>query len=121
MIRLVLMLVCLGIGFGGGVYFGVHHPAEAEKLATVEEKQFIEKQKVLLEKMKRKLDELSSAQSTGTAGTPSGTATLTPTGRSGFVGSGPAGAARKDPELDELKRESDQQLEQANKLLQNGK
>ena len=115
MIRLVLMLVCLGIGFGGGVYWGVKHPADAQKLATVEEKQFIEKQKVLLEKMKRKLDELSSAQPTG------GAAAGTPTGRSGFVSSGQAGAARKDPELDELKRESDQQLQQANKLLQSGK
>jgi len=115
MIRLVLMLVCLGVGFGGGVYWGVKHPADAQKLASVEEKQFIEKQKVLLEKMKRKLDELSSAQPTGGAGSAS------PGGRSGFVSSGQAGAARKDPELDELKRESDQQLQQANKLLQSGK
>ena len=118
MIRLVLMLVCLSVGFGGGVYWGVKHPADAQKLASVEEKQFIEKQKVLLEKMKRKLDELSSAQPTGGAG---GTGSTTPGGRSGFVSSGQAGAARKDPELDELKRESDQQLQQANKLLQTGK
>src|SRR5215217_7669933 len=105
MIRLVLMLVCLGVGFGGGVYWGVKHPADAQKLASVEEKQFIEKQKVLLEKMKRKLDELSSAQPTGGAGS------TAPGGRSGFVSSGQVGAARKDPELDELKRESDQQLQ----------
>ena len=115
MIRLVLMLVCLGVGFGGGVYWGVKHPADAQKLASVEEKQFIEKQKVLLEKMKRKLDELSSAQPAG------GAATGATAGRSGFVSSGQAGAARKDPELDELKRESDQQLQQANKLLQTAK
>jgi hypothetical protein len=119
MIRLVLMLVCLGAGFGGGVYWGVKHPADAQKLASVEERQFVEKQKVLLEKLKRKLDELSSARSA--------TATATPTGRSGFVGPGTgatatgASASRSDPELEALKKESDQQLQQANKLLQNGK
>jgi hypothetical protein len=114
MIRLVLMLVCLAVGFGGGVYWGVKHPADAQKLASVEERQFVEKQKVLLEKMKRKLDELSSAQpATGAAG---GTA-----GRSGFLGAAPTGAGRKDPELDDLKRESDQQLQEANKLLQGAK
>jgi hypothetical protein len=120
MIRLVLMLVCLGIGFGGGVYWGVKHPADAQKLASVEEKQFIEKQKVLLEKMKRKLDELSSAQPTGGTGA-TGTGTSSTGGRSGFLGAAPAGATRKDPELEELKKESDQQLQQANKLLQDGK
>src|SRR3982751_6854998 len=104
MIRLVLMLVCLGVGFGGGVYWGVKHPADAQKLASVEEKQFIEKQKVLLEKMKRKLDELSSAQPTG--GTATGGASSTG-GRSGFVSISPAGGARKDPELEDLKKESD--------------
>src|SRR5688572_29686894 len=107
MIRLVLMLVCLAIGFGGGVYWGVHHPVAAQKLATVEEKQFVEKQKILLEKMKRKLDELSSAQPTGTSAT---------AGRSGLLGAAPSGGARKDPELEDLKRESDQQLQEANKL-----
>ena len=116
MIRLVLMLVCLGIGFGGGVYWGVKHPATAQKLAAVEEKQFIEKQKILLEKLKRKLDELASAQPTGST-----TGTGTPAGRSSFLGAAPAGATRKDPELEELKRESDQQLQEANKLLQSAK
>jgi hypothetical protein len=113
MIRLVLMLVCLGIGFGGGVYFGVHHPAEAQKLATVEEREFVARQKVLLEKMKRKLDELSSART--------GAGSAAPAGRSGFLGAGQAGAGRSDPELEDLKKESDQQLQQANKLLQGGK
>jgi hypothetical protein len=113
MIRLVLMLVALGVGFGGGVYWGVHHPAEAQKLATVEEKQFVEKQKVLLEKMKRKLDELSSAQSTSGG-------TSTTGGRSGFLGAASTGP-RKDPELEALKKESDQQLQEANKLLQSAK
>jgi len=117
MIRLVLMLVCLVVGFGGGVYWGVHHPAEAQKLATVEEKQFVEKQKVLLEKMKRKLDELSSAQST--TGATGGTGSTG--GRSGFLGAAPSGGVRRDPELEDLKRESDQQLQEANKLLQGAK
>ena len=112
MIRLVIMLVCLGVGFGVGVYWGVHHPVEAQKLATAEEKQFVEKQKVLLEKMKRKLDELSSAQTTSTTG-----AASPPAGRAMF-GAGQTNTPRKDPELEDLKREADQQLQEANKLAQ---
>src|SRR5689334_14818689 len=109
MIKLLFILVALGAGFGLGVYWGVHHPADAAKLADVESRQFVEKQKVLLEKMKRKLDELASSQpATGTTGTAAGA-----TGRSGFVGASQTGAARKDPELEDLKRESDQQLQQA--------
>lgn len=115
MIRFVIMLVCLGVGFGVGVYWGVKHPAAAQKLATVEEKQFVEKQKVLLEKLKRKLDELANAPATtGTGATGTGTTA----GRSGFLGASPAAPARTDPELEELKRESDRQLQEADKLLQ---
>ena len=110
MIKLLFILVALAAGFGLGVYWGVHHPADAQKLASVEERQFVEKQKVLLEKVKRKLDQLASSQSTGSA--------ATGTGRSGFVG---GSTARHDPELDDLKKESDQQLQEANKLLQPGK
>ena len=109
MIKSLLILVALAAGFGLGVYWGVRHPAAAQKLATVEEKQFVEKQKILLEKMKRKLDQLSRAQPTS-----GGTGTA---GRSGFLGAAPSGALR-DPELEDLKRESDQQLQEANKLLQ---
>src|SRR2546425_267676 len=122
MIRLVIMLVCLGIGFGVGVYWGVKHPAEAQKIATSEEKQFVEKQKVLLEKVKRKFDELASSGTGGPTGPtgPAGAAGATG-GRSGFVGSRQSGAGRSDPEIEDLKKESDQQLREANKLLQRGK
>ena len=113
MIRLLLILVALAVGFGVGVYWGVHHPADAQKLASVEERQFVEKQKVLLEKVKRKLDHLASSQSTGSP--------ATGTGRSGFVGTSQASGGRRDPELEDLKKESDQQLQEANKLLQGGK
>ena len=113
MIKLVLILVALAVGFGVGVYWGVHHPAEAQKIATAEERQFVEKQKVLLEKVKRKFDELASSGTAGTAGT-----TATTGVRSGFVGSRQSGAGRSDPEIEDLKKESDQQLREANKLLQ---
>jgi hypothetical protein len=113
MIKSLLILVALAVGFGVGVYWGVHHPVEAQKLATAEERQFVEKQKVLLEKVKRKFDELANSQ-------PAGGTTGSGAGRSGFVGT-TSGAARKDPEIEDLKRESDRQLQEANKLLQRGK
>lgn len=105
MIRLVPMLVMLGVGFGVGVYWGVHHPADAQKLAGVEEKQFLEKQKVLLQKLKSKLDQMASSPATGA---PSG-------GASGFLGASSRG--KTDPEVDRLKAESDQQLAEVDKML----
>lgn len=118
MIRLALMVVCLAIGFGVGVWWGVKNPAQAQKLATEEERRFVEKQKELLERMKKKLDELASARGIGGGGTSNpSTAGATPTGRSSFVGPARAGPARVDPEVEALKKESDQQLQEADKLL----
>src|SRR5687767_3876565 len=113
MIRFVLILVALAVGFGVGVYWGVKHPVQAQKLATVEERQFVEKQKLLLEKLKRKLDELASAH--GASGT-TATSVGTP-GRTGFVSVAPKAGARPDPELEELRKQSEQQLQEADKLL----
>ena len=81
-------------------------------MAAEEERRFIEAQKSLLEKTKRKLDELI-ARSTGTSTAPaSGT-------RSGFVSgqtdrSAPAPA---DPEVVALREEHERQLQEAEKLL----
>ena len=117
MIRLVIILVALAVGFGVGVYWGVKHPIAAQKLASVEERQFVEKQKQLLERLRRKLDQLASAQGPGTTAPAS---TGNTAGRSGFVSAPPTRAGRVDPELEDLKQESERQLQEADKLLRGG-
>jgi len=107
-IKMVVLLFGLGIGFGVGVYWGVNHPVEAKRFADEEERRVLEKQKELLAKLKSKLDQLTSSHSATAS-------TAKPVG-SGFVAGGAAGAA-KDPEVDNLKVESDQQLKELDKLL----
>ena len=105
MIKIIVLILGLAIGFGAGVWWGVKNPEQAQKLAAEEERRVLEKQKELLAKMKAKLDQLASAR-TGTSGI---------AGR-GFV-SGAQSAAPKDPEVDRLKAESDEQMKDLDKLL----
>jgi len=112
-IKMIFLLVGLAVGFGGGVYWGVKYPTHARKMAAEEERRFIEAQKSLLEKTKRKLDELI-ARSTGTStsGPASGT-------RSGFVSgqTGRSAPTPADPEVVALREEHERQLQEAEKLL----
>jgi hypothetical protein len=109
MIKMIVLLLGLAVGFGGGVWYGVHRPEEAKKIADEEERRVLEKQKDLLAKLKSKLDQLASSR-TGT----------TPTGGkgvgSGFLAGAP-GAGAKDPEVDKLKAESDQQMAELDRIL----
>ena len=116
MIKMIVLVLGLIVGFGIGVYWGVHHPVEARKLADEEERRFVEAQKQLLERLRRKLDELTQRASTAATAPTRG---IAGTGRSGFVAAPqPAGGAvRPDPEVEELKRESDKQLQEAERLL----
>ena len=116
MIKMIFLLVGLAVGFGGGVYWGVKYPTQARKMAAEEERRFIEAQRSLLEKTKRKLDELI-ARSTGTATSAPASGT-----RSGFVSSGQTGRsapapAPADPEVLALREEHERQLQEAEKLL----
>ena len=109
MIKIIVLLLGMAIGFGGGVWWGVKNPEQAKKLAAEEERRVIEKQKELLAKMRAKLDQLaSSAGSTGAAAMG---------GRSGFVAGATGAAAKVDPEVDRLKAESEQQMKELDKLL----
>ncbi len=103
MIKMIVLLLGLAVGFGGGVYWGVHHPDDARKLSDAEERKVLEKQKELLAKLKGKLDQLASSGAASTAG------------RSGILGAAQGGKA--DPEIDRLKAESDQQMNELDKLL----
>ena len=114
MIKMIVLLLGLAVGFGAGVYWGVHNPEQAKKLAAEEERRVLEKQKELLQKMRAKLDQLASTRVGGTTATPKGVG-------SGFLSGAQAGAAKADPEIDKLKAESDQQMAELDKLLNDGK
>ena len=114
MIKMIVLLLGLGIGFGVGVYWGVHHPVQAQQLAAEEERRFIEAQKALLEKTKRKLDELLNR------GTPAGDPSTASAGRPGFVSGAPQGGGTRvtpDPEVMALREEHERQIREADKLL----
>ncbi|MEO6437306.1 MAG: hypothetical protein ABIP55_16305 [Tepidisphaeraceae bacterium] len=91
MIKLILLLVALGVGFGGGVYWAHHNPDAAAKLAAEEEKRFLEAQLALTQKIKAKLDSLDSK-------------TSAKSGASSFLSSGQASAAAKQ-DVSDLKQE----------------
>ena len=110
MIKIIVLLVGLAVGFGAGVYWGVKNPEQAKTLAAAEERKVLEKQKELLQKMKAKLDQLASSR-VGTTAKGIG---------SGFVSGAQTGAAKADPEVEKLKAESDQQLAELDKLLKSG-
>lgn len=104
MIKIVVLLFGLGIGFGVGVFWGVNHPVEAKKFADEEERRFVEAQKQLLEKLKSKLDQLASGRSTPAA--PGGT-------RSSFA----SGTSGRDAEVEALRADAQRQLDEAERIL----
>jgi hypothetical protein len=114
-IKMIFLLVGLAVGFGGGVYWGVKYPTQARKMAAEEERRFIEAQKSLLEKTKRKLDELIARGTGGATSSPAGGAA-----RSTLVspqGARTAPAPAADPEVLALREEHERQLQEAEKLL----
>ena len=118
MIRAAIGLVILAVGFGLGVYWGVKYPIQAQKLASEEERRFVEAQKILLERVKQKLNQYASTQPTTVPTTTGSFSTNAATGRAGFVSASPSAAPRPDPEVDELRRESERQIAEADRLLQ---
>jgi hypothetical protein len=104
--KLIVLLVGLAVGFGGGVYWGVHHPTEAASLSSAEEAKLVEMQIKTSEAVKRKLDQLS-AQQTHSVSVP---------GSSGFVSIGATNAV-PDPEINTLRDQEDQLLQQLHQRL----
>jgi hypothetical protein len=96
MIRAVIMLVVLAVGFGGGIYFGQKFPNTAAKLSAEEEKRFLEAQLAMTQKIKAKLEQLSAAEN---AKPPAG---------SGFISSKQAAAATPQ-DVKELRSQTDAQ------------
>lgn len=99
MIRAVLMLVALAVGFGGGVYWAHHNPEAAAKLSAEEEKRFLEAQLAITQKIKAKLEQLSSEAAAAKA----------PAGATGFISGKQAAAAVTPQDVKELHSQTDAQ------------
>jgi hypothetical protein len=104
--KLIFLIVGAALGFGTGVWWGVHHPTQAAQLSTEEERRFVELQIKTTEAIKHKLDQVANRQS-GSSSTPG----------SGFLGSSPRPSA-PDPEINSLRDQQDQQLQQLRQRLQ---
>ena len=96
--KLILLIVGLAVGFGGGVYWGVHHPQQAQTLSDSEQQQFLQAQLKIPEAVKSKLDTMA------TKSTSSGNSI-----GSGFVSGGPSVPA---PDLNDLRSAQDAQIKQ---------
>jgi hypothetical protein len=93
MIRLVIMLVVLAIGFGGGVYFAHKFPAAAATISAEEEKRFLEARLEATRRIKAKLDQLSASSAKAPGG-------------SGFLSASQAGAANAE-DVKQLRADTD--------------
>lgn len=103
MIKLIVLLIALALGFGGGVYWAHHNPDAAAKLAAEEEKRFLEAQLALNKKIQEKLASLDSK-------------TSAKPGVSGFLSAGQSAAAKED--VNALKTEADKQEEELRRRLE---
>jgi hypothetical protein len=109
MLKMIFLLAGLAVGFGAGVYWGVHHPVEAKNLAEAEERKAIEYKIAVTQAVKQKLDEIINKKSANP-----------PAGASGFVsGGGGGGGGRRtvDPDLVQARNEEDQELQQLRQRL----
>ena len=105
MVKLIVLLFGLAVGFGGGVYWGHKNPEQAAKVAAEEERRFLEAQLAITQKIQAKLDQLSSA----TSGKPSNS--------SGFLSSSQSGAAPAE-DVKDLKADAEQQEAELRKRLE---
>ncbi len=103
--KLIVLIIGVGIGFGGGVWWGVQHPQQAASLSNTEQQQFLQAQLKIAEAVKSKLDTM--ATKSNASGNSIG---------SGFVSGGPSVPA---PDLNELRSAQDTQIQQLrNRLAQ---
>jgi hypothetical protein len=103
MFKMIFLILGLGVGFGGGVYWAHHNPDAAAKLSAEEEKKFLEAQLAITEKIQSKLDQLSNQRSGKTSG-------------AGFLSASQAGGATAS-DVNELKNDAQKQEAQLRERL----
>lgn len=105
--KLIVFFLGLAIGLGGGIYWSVKHPSQANTVAAAEEKKFIELQLQMSQTIKQKLDQMANQQqqssSTGTPG-------------SGFLSSHSAPAVTTN-DINSLRDQQDKQIQQLQQHL----
>ena len=97
--KVIVLIIGLGIGFGGGVWWGHKNPEAAAKLSAEEERRVLEAKIALTEKFKAKLEQLKSDRSTP---------------GSGFV----AGGGNASEKVDALKAETEKEEAEMKKELE---
>ncbi len=99
--KMLILLVGLVLGFGGGVYWGVKHPAHAADLAKKEEEWFLKGKAEATRLITQKLDQVLAQTPAKTDTTP----------RTGFVAD--AGSSNNAPATAEaLRKIRDEQKQQ---------
>lgn len=97
--KLIVLIVGLALGFGLGVYWGVHHPTDAAGLAKKEEEWYLKGKVEATQAVKDKLDQVLSRQPAAPA-----------TPAAGFLGGSPAPGGNATDALRQLRDEQQQQL-----------
>src|SRR5688572_8799960 len=105
MVKIILLILGLAVGFGGGVYWAHKNPDQAAKLSAEEERRFLEAQLAITEKIQAKLDQLA------------GNTSAKPGGASGFVSQGQATAASAR-DVGELKADAQKQEDELRRRLE---
>ena len=110
MFKIIFLVVGLGIGFAGGVYWGQKNPEKAAQLSADEEKRFLEAQLAITQKIQAKLDQLQNK----TAAAPSSPGTA----GSGFVSAGQSGgSALTAADVRDVKADAQKQQDELEKHL----
>ncbi|MEA2711198.1 MAG: hypothetical protein QOF78_3799 [Phycisphaerales bacterium] len=94
MIKAILILIALAIGFGGGVYFAQHNPAAAAKFSAEEQRRLVQAQLAITQKIKAKLDQMPSSDDK-------------PPGSAGILSAKQAAAAATPEDVKQLRQETD--------------
>src|SRR5687767_8508349 len=104
MLKLIILILGLAVGFGGGVWWGQKNPEAAAKLSAEEERRVLEAKIALTEKFRAKLDQIQS-KSPAMPG-------------AGFVSPGQSGAAA---DVSQLKAETQKEEEELRRQLEKAK
>ena len=108
MLKLIILVLGLAIGFGGGVYWATKNPEAASKISAEEERRFLEAQLAITQKIQEKLDQWQSKPAEpATPGT-------------GFVSADQSGAtnAPSPAEVNEVKAQTEKQEAELKKRLE---
>jgi hypothetical protein len=105
MFKLIALLLGLGVGFGGGVWYASKHPEWAKDFGAKEEQYAIEKSLQIAKATKAKLDEMAAKDSSSK------------TGQNSFLGSGSTATKKPDPEIAKLSQEQDANIAELEKQL----